>query len=126
MRKFRSFFFLSLIVQLIIGCNNVIDFSLEDAEKHYWLKPFIDGCEYIEGKHNIDNNYIELTLRTEQQEYLNYTDSIAYQYQWLIGYSSGKSRVYIKNIPYTEGDENVFIIELTKVKHNLLSLKIIS
>jgi hypothetical protein len=115
------------LCSLLVGCNNVLDFSYEDAKNHSWLFPFIKGTVVIDGKHDINNELVKMYLKVNNDSlYFNKCDSVANSEEWNSGYSNKKRRVYIKNIPYQGGDDNIVVLIVSIYEPNRIKIKIVN
>ena len=110
---------------LIMGCFNVTDFSQEDAKKQTWLYPFVDNYTILEGKYDIHNDIIKFFISVNSySEFIYQADSIAQFEKWETCYLSESARVFIKNIPYMDGREDVFIIKINHYKPEIVEFTI--
>jgi len=104
------FLFIALFL-IAFGCNDIIEFSQEDAERQPWLASFTRGFEIIDGKHDLTNDIIHIDLyAADYLLYFLHADSIALGEGWEKCYTSYHSRIYLKNIPYKGVDEKNFLI----------------
>ncbi len=109
----------------LIGCNEVIDFSNEDAQRQPWLFSFIKDYEVLEGKHNLQTGIVNIYLKINNDSlFFKNSDSIASDGKWETGYFSREKRVYVKNIPFQGGEENIVIIKVSQIKSNLVEFTV--
>ena len=114
---------LLLLCTTLVGCNSVVDFSIEDAKNQPWLYSFVEEYELVEGTHDLSNGTIKMIIRADVfTDYYAHCDSVANEGEWNISYKSPHSRVYLKNIPFQKGTEDVIIIKTSYHKPDLIEL----
>lgn len=115
--KYIHFFkFLKLfIVVFIIGCNNVTDFTYDDAKRNKWLYPFIKEEIIVEGKHDFDKQTLFIHLLVDDvTKYYTKCDSISVINKWNIGYKDIGKRVFVKKLENNKfGINDITIIKIT-------------
>lgn len=109
---------------VLCGCYNVTDFSYKDAKRHSYIFSFVKGTNVIDGKHDIDADLVEMYLEVENDSlYLNHCDSIANEDNWEPLYSSKQRRIYLKDIPFQGGGENIEILIASIYKPDTIKIK---
>lgn len=108
-----------------LSCNSTVEFNLEDAQRQPWVFELIENTEFVDGKHNLDEDILKLYIKTKSFDiYLKSLDDIAQTGGWTIGYSSHLKRVLIKNIPTQAGDENIVVVCVSSIDSNMVQVVI--
>lgn len=101
MKQFVFFLLFCVFISLIlISCSDKVPFDIEDAERHEWLAPFVEGQELTNGYHDVDLGIIEYDIEgiTNKKSYFLKLDSIATAERWDITSKTDKTISVVKKL----------------------------
>lgn len=117
---------IGLFLLLLLGCNENIDFNLDDAKRHVWMNTFVHSPLNFSGKHNLDESSIVFSFETELdlKEYYKRVDSLAASDGWKTPFSSRDYRVYVRNNFGELADSVPIIVKVHSLESGVMIVEI--